>query len=93
MEVIKGREIEKLDGRPKKPSFSFSEIAKHAAKKAQRKIAKRQDDAYRISKLFKDNTNNYRIEKIREYEYDKFNTKRSKYKKFMVTLIFFRYKA
>jgi len=47
----------------KKPSFSFSEIAKHAAKKAQRKLAKRQDDTYRISKLFRDNTNNYRIEK------------------------------
>jgi len=42
----------------KKPSFSFSEIAKHAAKKARRKIAKRQGDTYRMSKLFGDNTNN-----------------------------------
>ena len=70
--------------KPKKPDFSYSDIAKHAAKKAQRSQTKQQqqdtDEIYRVAKLFKSKENSYRIEKIREYKFDKFNSTRSHWK-------------
>ena len=54
-----------LKKKPKKPNFSYSDIAKHAAKKAQRLQAKQQqqdtDEIYRVAKLFKSKQNSYRI--------------------------------
>ena len=45
----------------KKPNFSYSDVAKHAAKKAQRLQAKQQqqgtDEIYRVAKLFKSKKN------------------------------------
>ena len=68
----------------KKPDFSYSDIAKHVAKKAQHLQAKQQqqgtDEIYRVVKLFKSKENSYRIEKIREYKFDKFNSTRSHWK-------------
>jgi len=68
----------------KKPDFCYSDIAKHAAKKAQRLQTKQQqqgaDEIYRVAKLFKSKENSYRIEKIREYKFDKFNSTRSHWK-------------
>ena len=70
--------------KPKKADFNYSDIAKHAAIKAQRLQAKKQqqgtDEVYRIAKLFKSKENSYRIEKIREYKFDKFNSTRSHWK-------------
>ena len=66
--------------KPQKPNFSYSDVAKHAAKKAQRFQSKQQDTDYRVAKLFKGIKNSYRIEKIREYNYDKFNSTRSHWK-------------
>ena len=60
-----------------KPKFELKEVFKHAAKKAQRRINRKQED-YKISKLFI--TNNYKIVKEREYTYNKFNTIRSEWK-------------
>jgi len=57
-----------------KPQFTFEDIAKHAAKKAQRR------DLRRVAKLFRDNKSSYKIEKVREYKYTKFDTTRSEYK-------------
>jgi len=64
----------------KKPIFSSAEIAKHAAKKAQRKTAKKQDDIYRIATLFKSTKNNYTISKVFEYYNQKFKTNLSHWK-------------
>ena len=64
----------------KKPIFSKYEIAKHAAKKAQRKTAKKQDDIYRIATLFKSAKNNYTIDKVYEYYNQKFKTNLSHWK-------------
>jgi len=65
-----------LKKNPKKPNFSYSDVAKHAAKKTQRFQAKQQqqdtDEIYRVAKLFKSKQNSYRIEKIKEYKFDKF---------------------
>jgi len=36
-----------------KPNFSYSDVAKQAAKKAQRFQSKQQDTDYRVAKLFK----------------------------------------
>ena len=65
-----------------KPQFTFSDIAKHAARKAQRHKSRKQDTdtAYRIAKLFRDNVISYRIEKVHEYRYDKFKSIRSEWK-------------
>ena len=56
-----------LKKKPKKPDFSYSDIAKHAAKKAQRLQARQQqqgaDEVYRVAKLFKSKRNSYTIEK------------------------------
>ena len=68
--------IKQLFKEPKvklKPTFTLKEVAKHASKKAQR-MNKKHDDVYRVAKLYKGNKNNYRIEKIREYKYTKFNS-------------------
>jgi len=76
--------FKQLKKKPKKPDFSYSDIAKHVAKKAQRLQAKQQqqgtDEVYRVAKLFKSKENSYRIEKIREYKFDKFNSTRSHWK-------------
>ena len=64
----------------KKPIFSFAEIAKHAAKKAQRKTVKKQDDIYRVATLFKSAKNNYTIDKVYEYYNQKFKTNLSHWK-------------
>jgi len=41
-----------------KPQFTFSDIAQHAARKAQRRKSRKQDTdtSYRIAKLFRDNS-------------------------------------
>jgi len=56
-----------LKKKPKKPDLSYSDIAKHAAKKAQRLQARQQqqgaDEVYRVAKLFKSKRNSYTIEK------------------------------
>ena len=49
-----------------KPQFTFADVAKHAAKKAQRQQSRKQDNDFRVAKLFRDNKSSYRIEKIRE---------------------------
>ena len=38
------------------------------------------DTPYRMAKLFRDNVNSYRIEKVHEYRYDKFKSIRSEWK-------------
>ena len=64
-----------------KPKFSFSDIAKQAAVKAQRRINRNEEpDTYKITKLFRNNVNNYRIVKERDYTYDRFNAARSEWK-------------
>lgn len=64
-----------------KPQFTFADVAKHAAKKARRQQSRKQDNDFRVAKLFRDNPkSSYRIEKVREYKYNKFNTIRSEYK-------------
>jgi len=73
--------------RPKeksKPPFTFVDVAKHAAKKGQRRDLRNQNNEYRIAKLFRENKNNYKIEKLREYNYSKFSTTRSEYKIYAV---------
>jgi len=73
-----------------KPQFTFSDIAKHAARKAQRHKSRKQDTdtAYRIAKLFRDNVISYRI--LRKYmNIDMTNLKAFVLSgKFMVMLIF-----
>jgi len=63
-----------------KPQFTYAEVAKHAAKEAQRRHSRKKDYDFRVAKLFRDNKSSYRIEKVREYKYNKCNTKRSEYK-------------
>jgi len=63
-----------------KPQFTFADVAQHAARKAQRQALRKQVNDFRVAKLFRDNTTSYRIEKVREYKYNKFNTTRSEYK-------------
>ena len=54
-----------------KPQFTFADVAKHAAKKAQRQqLLRKQDSDFRVAKLFRDNKSSYQIEKIREYKYN-----------------------
>jgi hypothetical protein len=65
-----------------KPNFEWPDIAKHAALKAQRLQAQKQDNIQRIAKLFRDNKNTYKIEKTYEYYYEKYKTKRSEWKVF-----------
>ena len=77
--------FKQLKKKPKKPDFSYSDIAKHAAKKAQRSRTKQlqqdTDEIYRVARLFKSKQNKiYRIEKIREYKFDTFNSTRSHWK-------------
>ena len=69
------------------PHFNYSDIAKHAAKKGQRRLkSKHQDTVYRVAGLFKSrpnrdgNKNSYTVEKIKEYNFEKFNTTRSRWK-------------
>ena len=62
-----------------KPQFTFADVAKHAAIKGQRRNLRNQNNEYRIAKLFRENKNNYKIEKLREFNYSKFST-RSEYK-------------
>jgi len=47
-----------------KPQFTFADVAKHATKKAQRQQSRKQDNDFRVAKLFRDNKSSYRIEKI-----------------------------
>jgi len=63
-----------------KPQFTFADVAQHAARKGQRRASRKQVNDFRVAKLFRDNTTSYRIEKVREYKYNKFNTTRSEYK-------------
>jgi hypothetical protein len=65
-----------------KPSFQWPDIAKHAALKAQRLPAQKQDGSQRITKLFRDNKNTYNIEETYEYHYEKYKTMRSEWKVF-----------
>jgi hypothetical protein len=60
----------------------LSDIAKHEALKAQRLQAQKQDNIFRLAKLFRDNKNSYRIEKTGEYYYSNYKTKRSEWKVF-----------
>ena len=69
--------------RPKeksKPPFTFADVAEHAAKKGHRRNLRNQNNEYRIAKLFRENKNNYKIEKLWEYHYSKFDTTRYEYK-------------
>ena len=63
-----------------KPQFTFADVAKHTAKKARRQHLRKQDNDFRVAKLFRDNKSSYRIEKVREYNYNKFNPTRAEYK-------------
>ena len=63
-----------------KPKFEPKEIFKQAAKKAQRRINRKQQKDYKISKLFRNNVNDYKIVKEHEYIYNKFHTTRSEWK-------------
>ena len=63
-----------------KPQFKFVDVAQHAARKGQRRALRKQVNDFRVAKLFRDNTSSYKIEKVREYKYTKFNTTRSEYK-------------
>jgi len=67
-----------------KTQFTFSGITKHAARKVQRSKSRKQDTdtPYRIAKLFTDNANSYRIEKVHEYRYDKCKSIRSEWKSY-----------
>ena len=47
--------------------FSFTDVAKHAAKKARRRDLRKLDNDFRVAKLYKHNQNSYRIQKVREY--------------------------
>ena len=38
-----------------KPQFTYAEVAKHAAKKAQRRHSRKKDYDFRVAKLFRDN--------------------------------------
>ena len=49
-----------------KPQFTFADVAKHATKKAQRQQSRKQDNDFRVAKLFRGNKSSYKIEKIRE---------------------------
>jgi hypothetical protein len=57
-------------------------LPNHAALKAQRLQAQKQDSIQRITKLFRDNKNRYKIEKTYEYYYEKYKTMRSEWKVF-----------
>jgi len=46
-----------------KPQFTFADVAKHAAKKAQRQQSRKQDNDFRVAKLFRDNKSSYQIQK------------------------------
>ena len=75
--------IKQLFKEPKvklKTKFTLKDVAKHAAVKGQGRNLRNQNSEYRIAKLFRENKNNYKIEKLREYNYSKFNTTRSEYK-------------
>ena len=52
-------------GEKHKPQFTFSDIAKLAARKAQIRKSRKQDTdtPYRVAKLFRENKSSYRIEK------------------------------
>ena len=63
-----------------KPRFDWKAIAKHAAKKGERYQSRKQDNSYRIAKLFRNNEKDYRIEKINEYYVHKYRTTRSEWK-------------
>jgi len=64
-----------------RPQFTFSDIAKHASKKAQRHERKKNKIILiELPNYFGHNVNKYRIEKVREYRYDRFNTARSEWK-------------
>jgi hypothetical protein len=65
-----------------KPNFQWSDIAKHASKKAERRQSQKQDNIFRLAKLFRDNKNSYRIEKTGEYYYNKYKAMRSEWKVF-----------
>ena len=62
-----------------KPKFTFSDVARHAALKGQKREQRKQVDDFRIANLFKSNKHKYSIEKVREYKYRKFNTSRAEY--------------
>jgi len=40
-----------------KPQFTFANVAKHVAKKARRQQSRKQDNDFRVAKLFRDNKN------------------------------------
>jgi len=65
-----------------KPKFTFSDVARHTAIKARKRELRKPVEDFRIASLFKSNKHGYKIEKIKEYKYSKFNTSRSEYKIF-----------
>ena len=75
--------VKRLFKEPKeksKPKFTFSDVAKQAAVKAQKRELRKPAEDFRIASLFKSNKHDYKIEKIKEYKYSKFNSSRSEYK-------------
>ena len=65
-----------------KPKFTFSDVARHTAIKARKRKLRKPVEDFRIASLFKSNRHDYKIEKIKEHKYNKFNTSRSEYKIF-----------
>jgi len=75
--------IKRLFKEPKeksKPKYTFSEIARHAAAKAQKGELRKPAEDFRGAHIFKSNKHDYKIEKVKEYKYCKFNSSRSEYK-------------
>ena len=67
------------------PNFDFKQIAQHAANKGAKNTRRlqlqKQDNTYRITKLFRDKkSNQYKIEKINEYYNEKYKALRSAWK-------------
>ena len=69
-------------GEKHKPQFTFSDIAKLAARKAQIRKSRKQDTdtPYRIAKLFRKTKVVTELKKTREHRYDRFESVRSEWK-------------
>ena len=60
--------VKRLFKEPKeksKPKFTFSDVAKQAAVKAQKRELRKPADDFRIASLFKSNKHDYKIEKLK----------------------------
>jgi hypothetical protein len=65
------------------PEFHRIQIARHAVKRAQRKIKRNSTTDFHFPNIFRESHSDektYRIEKVNLYHYEKFKTDRSKWK-------------